>query len=232
MDFAPYDRRRYRTVGVPEGYAGWVETYENTVSDEMDLRLLERLDCVEWSVIHKAVDLACGTGRTGAWLKGRGVGSIDGVDLTAPMLRRASAKRAYRHLIAADLRATPLRSAAYDLCIEVLAHEHLPDLQPMYNEAARVVRPRGFFVEVGYHPYFLLDGIPTHYETTSGEHVTIETHLHLFCDHVRAARVAGFTLLAMDERLIDDDVVNVKPNWQKYFGRPISFVLVWLAGQA
>jgi hypothetical protein len=58
MDFAPYDRRRYRTVGVPEGYAGWVETYENTVSDEMDLRLLERLDCVEWSVIHKAVEPA------------------------------------------------------------------------------------------------------------------------------------------------------------------------------
>lgn len=89
------------------------------------------------------------------------------------------------------------------------------------------MRPGGLFVEVGYHPYFLLDGTPTHYDTASGEHVTIETYLHLFRDHVRSARVACFTLVEMNERLVDDDVVAAKPKWEKYRGRPMSFVFVW-----
>ena len=61
-------------VDVREGYADWVRTYEETVPDEMDLRLLERLTTVDWRSARAVLDLACGTGRVGAWLEGRGGG--------------------------------------------------------------------------------------------------------------------------------------------------------------
>jgi hypothetical protein len=70
-------------------------------------------------------------------------------------------------------------------------------------------------------------GIPTHFEKASGETVTIRSYVHLLSDHVKAAHAAGWTLLEMDEGLVDAEYLRSKPKWQKYAGMPISFVMVW-----
>ena len=141
MDFSRFDNRHYPTLGVREGYGQWAPTYERVVQDEMDLRLLERLTTVDWGRRGRAIDLACGTGRIGAWLRAQGVGALDGIDLTPEMLARARARGLYDRLLQGDLRATGLPPAAYDLATLVLADEHLPDLAPLYAEAARLTGP-------------------------------------------------------------------------------------------
>src|SRR5664279_1854166 len=98
MDHSIYDKRKYPIVDVREGYGEWVRTYEQTVLDEMDLRLLERLCSVDWAAPQVVLDLACGTGRIGAWLKRRCPASIDGVDITSEMLEIARDKSLYRAL--------------------------------------------------------------------------------------------------------------------------------------
>ena len=95
MDFSLFDARSYPTVDVREGYAEWVHSYESTVQDEMDLRLLRDIRTVAWQTIRRAADLACGTGRTGCWLKQQGVEQIDGLDLTPEMLAVAREKGVY-----------------------------------------------------------------------------------------------------------------------------------------
>ncbi len=228
MDFSHFDTRRYPTVSVEEGYGEWAATYEDTVIDAMDLRLLARIQSVPWNQLQTAADLACGTGRTGAWLKQQGIPTLDGVDLTPAMLEGARAKGIYRQLFQADIRKTPLPAAAYDLATVSLADEHLPDVHPLYQEAARITRPDGYLVLVGYHPLFLLlSGIPTHFNRASGEPATIQTYLHLISDHVQAARAAGWSLLEMHEGLIDDEFLAQKPKWSQYQHRPFSFVMTW-----
>lgn len=228
MDFSRFDRRNYPVRSVREGYAEWAATYENIVQDVMDLRLLERIESVAWAGVEEAVDLACGTGRVGVWLKRHGVAALDGVDLTAEMLDGARAKGVYRSLIASDLRATPLQTATYDLVTVSLADEHLPDLRPLYQEAARIARPDSSFVIVGYHPYFMmLNGIPTHFDSASGEPLTIETYVHLTSDHIQAGLGAGWTLREMREGLVDEEWLAAKPKWRPYEHRPVSFALVW-----
>ncbi|HEX6819786.1 MAG TPA: class I SAM-dependent methyltransferase [Ktedonobacterales bacterium] len=227
MDFSHFDARKYPTVGVEEGYSEWAATYEDIVMDAMDLRLLGRIQSVAWQRVSVAADLACGTGRIGMWLTQHGVGAVDGVDLTAAMLDGARAKGVYRQLFQADVRATPLPIATYDLVSVVLADEHLSAVAPLYAEAARITRPGGQFVLVGYHPFFMLSGIPTHFNQASGEPATIECYVHLFSDHVAAALANGWTLREMHEGLIDDDWLAVKPKWVKYANRPVSYALVW-----
>ena len=78
MDYAQFDRRGYPTLGVRDGYGEWAESYESVVQDEMDLRLLARLDGIDWPRAGRVLALACGTGRVGAWLRGRGVAQLDG----------------------------------------------------------------------------------------------------------------------------------------------------------
>lgn len=226
--FTDFDARGYRMVDARTGYGEWVTTYEGTVEDAMDIALLERLKTPLWGTFREAADLGCGTGRTGEWLRGRGVGAIDGVDLTPEMLERARARGAHRRLIEADVAATGLETAAYDLAVTSLVDEHLATLDPLYREAFRVVKPGGQYVLVAFHPHFIMaSGMPTHFKNAAGEEIAIATHLHLVSDHVTSALGAGWTLVEMHERLIDDEWVTLKPRWAKYRNHPISAVYVW-----
>jgi len=232
MDHSIYDRRRYPIVGVREGYGEWSRTYDQTVHDEMDVRLLDRLRTVDWQSRRAALDLACGTGRIGIWLRRHCPdAAIDGVDITPEMLAVARSTGAYRTLGIADISETGLPAATYDLCMESLADEHLPDLGPLYQEVRRVTEPGGFFVIVGYHPHFLMAGVPTHFDRAPGEPVTIRSYVHLLSDHVKAAHAVGWSLVEMDEGLVDDAWLQKKPQWRVYAGLPVSFSMVWRQDQ-
>jgi SAM-dependent methyltransferase len=228
LEFSHFDRRRYPTVSVREGYRAWRPSYEATVEDEMDLVLLEALESVQWAAVERAADLGCGTGRTGAWLRSRGIARIDGVDLTPEMLSIARGRRIYDRLVEADVAATGLESGMYDLVTTCLVDEHLRDLRPLYREAARLCRPGGIHALVGYHPHFIMTtGIPTHFDRNPGESVAIETCVHLISDHVAAARAVGLSLIEMRERLVDDRWIALKPRWEPYRNHPVSFAMAW-----
>jgi hypothetical protein len=96
--FSDFDSRGYPTVDVTTGYGEWVATYEDTVEDAMDIALLEELSEVPWRTSRLAADLGCGTGRTGAWLRAKGVASIS----LQPCSRRARGDR--------DARSSPERA--------------------------------------------------------------------------------------------------------------------------
>ncbi|MEG8180272.1 methyltransferase domain-containing protein [Nocardia terpenica] len=226
--FADFDRRNYRTVDVATGYDGWAPTYEQTVMDEMDLALLDRLRHPRWSKVRRAADLGCGTGRTGAWLRGHGTTEIDGVDLSAGMLERARERGVHATLAQGDVRDTGLASGAYDLVISSLIDEHLPELAPFYAEAHRLAAPGGTFVLVSYHPQFMMvTGMPTHYTGASGEPLAISTHLHLFSEHVNAGVAAGWRLTEAAEAVVDDAWLAAKPKWSELRGQPFTMALVW-----
>jgi SAM-dependent methyltransferase len=226
--FSAHDSRRYRTVAPREGYDRWAATYEGTVEDAMDLALLARLD-VDWGSVGNAADLGCGTGRTGAWLASRGVGEIDGVDLSPRMLEAARERGVYRTVREGEVGDSGLDAGAYDLVTSCLVDEHLADLRPLYAEAARLVAPGGRFVLVGFHPHFIIaSGMPTHFDDAeSGEPVAIETHVHLLSEHVAAGLGAGLVLAELHERTVDDEWIALKPKWERFRDHPVSFAFVW-----
>lgn len=228
MKFETFDTRHYPMLGVREGYGEWAASYDGAMLDVMDLRLLDRLRMVDWQTIESAVDLGCGTGRTGVWLRGAGVGAVDGIDLTPEMLERARQRNVHRRLELGDVAATPFTSEAYDLVITSLVDEHLATLTGLYAEARRLVRPGGRFVLVGYHPHFLMFGIPGHFDRADGQSVGVESHVHLTSDHIAAGLGAGFSLLEMIEGIVDEDWAAEKPKWaERYWGHPVTFAMVW-----
>ncbi len=232
MNFAQFDRRGYRVTDVRSGYGEWVTTYEQTVEDAMDIALLDVLTTPRWEAVPAAVDLGCGTGRTGDWLRRRGVQTIDGVDLTPEMLAIAGSRGIYRQLVEADVTATGLEAGAYELLTVCLVDEHLPDLRPLYREAARLAAPGALLVLVAFHPHFIMaSGMPTHYTNAAGEPVAIETHIHPLSEHVTSALEEGWTLAELREQFIDDRWVALKPKWERFRGHPITAAFVWRAPQ-
>jgi len=226
--FSSFDTRGYRTVSAREGYRMWSSTYEETIKKDMDLWLLDQISTVRWSEFARAADLGCGTGRSGAWLKSHGVQQVDGVDLTPEMLERAKARGVYSHLGVADVSDSGLESGAYSLVITSLVDEHLSNLRPLYLESARLTRVGGAHVLIGFHPFFIMkSGMPTHFDAPDGTPLAIETHVHLFSEHVDAAMSAGWSLAEMHEQVIDDRWIDAKPQWASLKDVPVSFAAVW-----
>ena len=114
-------------------------------------------------------------------------------------------------------------------CPEIAIHA-LAELGPVYREAARLLQTKGAFMLVGYHPFFLLNGMLTHFHGPDGSATAIESHVHLFADHFRAARQADLALVELDECLIDEAWLATKPKWRRYLGWPASFAMVYRKG--
>ncbi|MCG8418678.1 MAG: class I SAM-dependent methyltransferase [Proteobacteria bacterium] len=226
-DFARYDARHYETLSVADGYRAWSHLYDTQLDGNLDIVLLDRINSVDWSRVGEAVDLACGTGRIGAWLAEHGVTVIDGVDMTPEMMARAEAKGVYRRLLREDIRATSLPGACADLVVNCLSIGHIPDLHRAYGEVDRLLRPRGHFVLVGYHPFFLISGIPTHFKDETGCNKAIQNYVHFFSDHVTAAVQNSWLLAEMHERIVDTVWVQRDPPWRRHIDKPVSFAMVW-----
>lgn len=227
MDFKYFDRRRYLTVSARTGYGEWAATYEQTVPDLLDIRVLESLKAIDWRAAGECLDLACGTGRIGSWLRSRGVSVVDGLDFTPEMLDRAREKRLYRNLLLGSVEDTGISGGRYGHIVMSLVDEHLAQLGPVYREAYRLSAGGAKFVVIGMHPFFFMTGMPTHFKDAAGNPMAIETHVHLTSDHVRAALAAGWSLVEMYEGVIDEDWLRVKPKWAQFRNYPVNFGYVW-----
>jgi SAM-dependent methyltransferase len=227
MDFSDFDRRKYPTVSPRIGYREWAATYDACVPGLLDVSILERIQSVRWSQTRACIDLACGTGRTGTWLLGRGVSSIDGIDLTPEMLTQAEKKQIYRRLQQGSVEDTGIADASYDLLVMSLVDEHLEHLGGAYREARRLSATDGTFVVIGMHPFIFMSGMPTHFNNIHGQPTAIETHVHLFSDHFSAARSAGWGIQEALEGLVDDRWIQAKPKWAHLRGFPVNYGYVW-----
>lgn len=220
---AQFDRRCYGFADVRAAYGDWAKDYDDVVSPKFGLRFLEDLD-LPWGEISTAVDLACGTGMAGPMLAHHDVSIIDGVDFTEPMIEQARSKNVYRQLVYSDLFEAGLNDDAYGLVLMSLAHEHICDIGRLYSEFSRLVSASGHVVIIGYHPYFQMLGIPTHYHGENGN-VAIESWVHQISDHIQSARSHGLSVQNMIEQTIDENWISKKPRWKDKKDFPISFCL-------
>jgi predicted TPR repeat methyltransferase len=103
-------------------YDAWAETYDDDVYTRLGITgtariaalLSEHADSPAISIL----DIGCGTGAAGHELHHRGFANIDGLDLSAGMLRVARRRGIYRGLFLADLlQPLPLLPGSYDAIV-------------------------------------------------------------------------------------------------------------------
>ena len=135
---------------VADHYDKWAESYDD--------------DLVAWSyqapeVVAKTVvtrqpdarsllDVGCGTGLVGKALRALGcTARIKGLDISQTSLRVADQTGAYDQLEAADLQQPlDIEDNAFDVLVCVGVMTYLPDVEAVWREFARVVRPGGLVV--------------------------------------------------------------------------------------
>jgi ubiquinone/menaquinone biosynthesis C-methylase UbiE len=183
-----------RRVSVPEGYARWAASYDQTPNPLLALE--ER--CL-WPLLpnvagKRVLDLACGTGR---WLE-RLLASDPvlgiGIDLSPAMLRVAREKTAIKGRLArADCLKLPLRDAAFDLAICSFALEHIGKFRELARECWRVLgEPADLYINE-LHPAAYDAGWRTGFRDQQGA-LQIETMSHSSREIVTVFNRVGFEL--------------------------------------
>ena len=134
-------------------YDGWAASYDRDVYERLNFigpdRVVDQFAGLIETDVGKimVLDVGCGTGAVGERLIKQVEADIDGLDLSAEMLRVAAHKGAYRNLIEADLsRPLEIEPASYDAVLSagtfVSGHVRADALV----ELVRVTRPSGHLV--------------------------------------------------------------------------------------
>lgn len=146
------DRARIR-----HNFGRAASTYEqhDALQREVQARLLERLD-VYPKTPARVLDVGAGTGRGSAQLKKRWPkAQVIAADLALPMLHAA---RAHQGLlrpfqrVCAEATALPLPDHSVDLLHSNLCFQWIDDLQALFGECVRVLRPGGLLVFSSFGP--------------------------------------------------------------------------------
>jgi ubiquinone/menaquinone biosynthesis C-methylase UbiE len=145
-----------------------------------------------------ALDAACGTGRFAEFLARRGH-QVIGVDSSPDMLARARRRVPDGQFHVGELDRLPLPDDAVDVIVCALALVHVPRLEPVLAEFARVLRPGGDLVISDIHHEHVNRGSVIKARGPSGEPCIVATYRHRFGDYLRAALSVGLQVRRCEE---------------------------------
>jgi SAM-dependent methyltransferase len=179
-------------------YGQWSETYDDPGNGllELDLPIIDAI--LDTLPAGTAIDTACGTGRLARRLAGRGH-RVVGIDGSPAMVREARRKVTSVPFVVGDLHDLPLADASVDLVTNALALTHVPDLDVVVSELARVLRPGGVAIISDVHPELVHLGSTVKGEGPSGQPQLAACHQRTVSDYLRAALAAGFRVRGFAE---------------------------------
>jgi SAM-dependent methyltransferase len=101
---------------------------------------------------RRILEIGCGGGQAGRWLASQGA-EVVGIDISEAMLRYARAGSDPLPVAAATATALPFPDGSFDLAFTAYgAIPFVADLDCLFSEAARVLRPGGRWVYSTLHP--------------------------------------------------------------------------------
>ncbi len=187
-------------VDTVTGYRLWSATYDrpNSAFDLDEPVVREIVDALPVGV---ALDAACGTGRYAEFLTRRGH-RVVGVDGSPDMLARARTRVPQAEFLLGDLHRLPVADAGADLVVCGLALTHVPALEPVLAEFARVLRPGGHLVLADMHPDRVAQGAIPPVRDADGRPGRLRSYRHPIGDYLRAALAVGLRVRRCEEPLL------------------------------
>ncbi len=145
-----------------------------------------------------ALDAACGTGRFAEFLARHGHRVI-GVDSSPDMLAHARRRVPDGEFRLGELDRLPLPDDSVDVVVCTLALVHVPRLEPVIAEFARVLRPGGDLVISDIHHELVTRGSVIKARGPAGEPCLAATYRHQLGDYLRPALSLGLQVRRCEE---------------------------------
>jgi len=139
-----------RTEDKEQQYDEWAATYENDLLDDLGYVAFREAGEIFMAVVpdknYRILDVACGTGLAGEYLKQHGYRNIDGADLSTEMMAIAGQRDVYQSTWQHDFTQSATLDDLYDavLCVGMFSYA-VPKISDMHN-VVNCVKPGGVCV--------------------------------------------------------------------------------------
>ena len=192
-------------MNVRQAYDVWANDYDTVENKTRDLEAKALRQSVSIFENSDVLEIGCGTGKNTEWLVSKAKRLV-AADFSAEMIAKAKAKIAANNV---EFRQFDLRDEwdfsenEFDLITCSLALEHIENIDFVFGQANRVLRPGGLFYIGELHPFKQYQGSKARFDTESGV-FELECFVHHVSEIYAAAKVNNFELVDLKEWFDDD----------------------------
>ncbi len=204
-------------MSIKESYNKWAVQYDNNVNATRDLDHKATVNTLNRYQFSDVVELGCGTGKNTSFLLTK-ASTIVGIDFSTEMLAKAKQKISNKNVLFRQGDITQpwgVEDHSVDLVTASLVLEHISDLKPVFEQAAKKLRAGGLLFISELHPYKQYTGSKARFETEQGIQ-TLEAYTHHTSEYLTEAKASGFKLVELKEWFDEIGAPNIP--------RLISFV--------
>lgn len=187
-------------MSVKDSYNAWAESYDSSENKTRDLEKIAAESTLNNLEFNTVIELGCGTGKNAEWIAKKAQKLI-GIDFSEEMLSRAKEKISSDNVsfVKSDLtKEWDVDDGIADLIACSLVLEHISDLDFIFNQAFKKLKPGGRFYLCELHPFKQYKGTKARYETEKGT-VELEVYVHHVSDFTGAALGNGFNISDLKE---------------------------------
>lgn len=236
----------------PEFFAGYMQLPRQVLGLDGAPEWPVLMDLLPDPAGMRAVDLGCGVGWVGRWLREQGAASVLGVDVSHNMIERArtlTVDDGVEYQIA-DLEALDLPAARFDLAFSSLAFHYVRDFDRLVGEIYQSLAPGGRLVFTIEHPIYmaaadkrwLVDEEGRRTWPVNSYSVEGERRMNWFVDGVikhhrtlattlNALIGTGFEILRVEEFAPTPEQVRAQPKLAEEVERPMLLMVSARAGR-
>lgn len=190
-------------------YDLWSKQYDSNENKTRDLEAKALRITLEKIEFNNCLEIGCGTGKNTEWLLTK-ANHISAVDISDEMITRAKEKiiSGKVQFITADInKEWNFAETKYDLITFSLVLEHIENLDHIFKEASKVLKPEGYIYLGELHPYKQYLGTKARFETEDGLQI-LDCYNHNISDFVKSTRRYGLELKDINE-FFDDDITVI-----------------------
>ncbi len=195
-------------MNTQQAYDQWSDQYDTNINRTRDLEAIALRNVLANIPAIDILEIGCGTGKNSAWLVTKAK-TLVAVDLSTEMLAKAKKKLPTCNFIQADITGPwNFTNRLFDLVIFSLVLEHIQNLDFIFSETARILRPGGQIYIGELHPFKQYSGTKARFETENGVTV-VDCYTHHISDFVNNAKKHGFVMNDLQEWWDDDKKESV-----------------------
>jgi ubiquinone/menaquinone biosynthesis C-methylase UbiE len=187
-----------------DAYNKWAGTYDTVENRTRDLEAKAIRSILKNVHVGNIIEIGCGTGKNTQWLSER-CEHLTAIDFSSEMLSIAKEKIKDKKITFRQLDITlPWNFKDVDLISCSLILEHIENIDFIFDQAGKCLKPGGKFYICELHPYKQLSGSRAKFESESGI-IQLEYFIHHISDFHSAALKHGFICEHVGEFFDNDD---------------------------
>ena len=195
-----------------EAYNRWANNYDLVINATRDLEGKAFRQILSTINFDEVLEIGCGTGKNTEWLLAKSK-SIIAADFSEGMLAKARGKIDNNKVqfIKTDVREQwQFKNKSFDLISFSLVLEHIENIDFIFEEANRVLKPGGFIYIGELHPFKQYAGSKARFEVEDGI-FELECFIHNISDYLNIAKKYQFDCVDLIEWFDDKNAKDIIP---------------------